>query len=285
MGELRLHAISVYDVRDMFGAEPGLAAELRAIASRAFAVPVAEQSKPRMIERIGPMFRRDPRALVVPPDNPIPSDWEALIAARYVDPSRLVACWKVVDAWVDERDWGNTTFVLDPPHAEAFDFSLTKAGLPSQFGLGSLLGNDAALPLRATHGMRIGYAKNPHVLASAQALRAVIDQVDPDWRGAADHLLAFLDAFMAWSEQARQVDRSLPDLFVIWWPTSRAEMTTQVKAEPDPTGVRQPTVHGQAWDPTEPIVTGRQTRPTQPQDLDPTAPIVTGRHRRQPPPR
>ena len=287
MGELRLHAISVYDVRDMFGADPDLAAELRRIASNAFAVPASEQQrKPSMIQRIGPMFRRDPLAVVVGIDDPTPSDWETLIAGRYVEPTRLIASWKVVDAWVDERDYGTTTFTLTTAQAEAFDFALTKAGLHSQFSMGALMANDIALPLRPAHGMRIGYAKNSHVLATAAALRAVVERIDDEWRGGAEHLLAFLDAFAGWTEQARLSDRMLPDLYVAWWATNRADMTTAASTMPQPgdqpasTGSQTRTAGG--WDPHEPLVTGRQTRSSQPRDIDPTAPIVTGRQTRPP---
>ena len=282
MGELRLHAISVYDVRDMFGADPDLAAELRRIASNTFAVPATEQQrKPSMIQRIGPMFRRDPLAVVVGHDDPTPSDWEALIAGRFVDPSRLIASWKVVDAWVDERDYGTTTFTLTAAHAEAFDFALTKAGLHSQYSLGALMANDIALPLRPAHGMRIGYAKNSHVLSTAEALRVIVGRVDEAWRGGAEHLLAFLDEFAGWTQQAQQADRMLPDLYVAWWETNRADMTTQQPTDqPYATGA-QPRATGE-WDPREPLVTGRQTRSNQPRDIDPTAPIVTGRQTRHP---
>lgn len=280
MGELRLHAISIYDVRDMFGADPDLAAELRRIASNTFVVPASEQQrKPSMIQRIGPMFRRDPLAVVVPVDDPIPSDWESLIAGRFIDPSRLIACWKVIDAWVDERDYGTTTFTLSSAQAEAFDFALTKAGLHSQFSLGALMASEVSLPLRPAHGMRIGYAKNSHVLATAQALRAVVARVDDDWRGGAEHLLAFLDAVAGWTQQAQQADRMLPDLYVAWWETNRADMTTQQPGDQPYVTGSQPRVEGE-WDPREPLVTGRQTRSNQPRDIDPTAPIVTGRQTR-----
>ncbi|MGA4507978.1 hypothetical protein ACQB6R_02965 [Propionibacteriaceae bacterium G1746] len=282
MGELRLHAISVYDVRDMFGADDGLAAQLRQIASETFAVPATEeQLKPSMIRKVGPMFRRDPLARVIPTDVPKPTDWETLIAGRYVEPSRLVPSWKVVDAWVDARDWGTATMTLTPPQTEAFDFALTKAGLHSSYSLGNLFANDVALPIRPAHGMRVGYAKNPHVLATADALRAVLDRVDPDWAGGARYLSSFLDAFVGWTDQARSADRALPDLYCAWWETSRAEMTiTPPAGEPTTTGTRRRDP-GAEFDPTAPMVTGRQGRATGRRDLDPTAPIVTGRQPRR----
>lgn len=290
MGELRLHAISVYDVRDMFGALPDLAAQLREIASNTFVVPVTEQQRrPSMIQRIGPLTRHNPMAIIYPAGQPTPADWETLLAGRYVDPDRVPVSWRVVDAWVDARDWGTATFPLNSQEVEQFDFSLTRAGLPAQFGLRNLLANDAALPLRPAHGMRVGYAKNQHVLATADALRRILDQVEEAPDGPAHYLSGFLDAFCEWTDQARRADRLLPDLFVVWWQTGRSEVAAptggeqRVNAEHDPT---QPFTTGRqrrtpAPDPSAPFQTGRGTRSAA--APDPTQPIVTGRQARKDP--
>lgn len=284
MGELRLHAISVYDIRDMFGALPDLAAELRVIAGNAFAAPAAEQPRPTLIQRLAPLSRRDPWANRVPEEQPTPRDWEALIEGRHVEGHRLVASWRVVDAWVDARDWGTMTFTMSRQDVEAFDFSLTRAGVPAQYGLGNLTANDAALPLRPAHGMRVGYAKNAHVLATRDCLHEVLGRVEEPGDGPAHQLTAFLDAFAQWTQQARQNDRALPDLFVVWWESSRDEAV----AAPAPTGPQPRQAYGQhaQVDPSQPIVTGRQARRDQTREpYDPTQPILTGRQARQDPPR
>lgn len=260
----------------MFGADADLAAELRNIAASAFSVPLADQPKQGLIHKVGPMFRRDPNAIVVPLEHPVPNDWEALIAGRYVAPERLVASWKVVDAWVDARDVATTTFTMDTAEAERFDFSLSKAGLPSQFGLRQLMAQDVSLPLRPAHGLVVGYSKNQHVLATAEELAKVIDQVEEGPQGPAHHLLDFLQAFRGFTDQARASDRVLPDLFVAWWETSRAELRSAAPGDPIRTG-RQ--ARGPA--PDQQPHTGRQPK----QAFDPTAPMVTGRQTRRQPPR
>lgn len=281
MGELRLHAISVYDIRDMFGALPDLAAELRTIAGNTFAAP-AQQPRPTLAQRLGPLSRRDPWEQTVPEEQPTPRDWECLIEGRHVEPHRIVASWRVVDAWVDARDWGTATFTMSRQDVEAFDFSLTRAGMPAQYGLRNLTANDVALPLRPAHGMRVGYAKNAHVLATRDSLHRVLGNVEEHPDGPAHRLAAFLDAFAGWTEQARRADRVLPDLFVAWWELSREELAAGA------TGRQQRPAYGQhvQTDPTAPIVTGRHPRAETPRPaFDPTQPIVTGRQTRSQPPR
>mgnify|MGYP007029351844 CR=1 FL=1 len=46
MGELRLHAISVHDVRDMFGADADLAAELRKPGYRCSPIALGSNTDP-----------------------------------------------------------------------------------------------------------------------------------------------------------------------------------------------------------------------------------------------
>lgn len=239
-----MHAISVHEVRDMFGALPELAAELREIASTRFIVPAVENQPRGLIHKIGPMFKRDPLQIAYPADQPTPRDWESLIEGCHIEGERLVHCWRVVDAWLEARDRGTATFTLSPGEVEAFDFALTRAGLPSQLGLRNLLANDLAIPLRPAQGMRTGYAKNAHVMATHDCLTQILPEVDPEERGRADYLASFLDAFADWTRAAREADAPVPDLVVVWWETARGQ---------------QP-----AFDPTQPIITGRQERAPRP---------------------
>lgn len=264
----------------MFGALPELAAELRRIAANAFAVPAAEAppSRQPLINRLGPMRRHDQFEVPRERTEPGPPDWEALIAGRHIEPDRLVPAWRVVDAWLEARDRGTATFNMTSQEVEAFDFSLTKAGLPAQFGLRNLLANDVAIPVRPAHGMHIGYAKNGHVMATREQLHHVLGMVDEGDHGPAKYLASFLDAFAGWTEHSRAADGLLPDLVVIWWQTARGEQPAATSRQA-------------AHDPTAPIVTGRQSRQQPPATgsqerrgpaaFDPTQPIVTGRQTRQ----
>ncbi|WP_022909454.1 hypothetical protein [Aestuariimicrobium kwangyangense] len=224
MGELRMHALSIHEVRDMFGADAELAGRLRAIASDTFRVPAAEQRPRGLLGKLGPVFRSNPGP-VVPDGTPLPSDWETLIRGHYVAPERLEVSWKVVDAWVDALDWQTWHADLGSRQLDDLDFALTKAGLPSRFGLRKLMADDPQLPLRAANGMRIGYSKSGHVTATAAELGAVLDRVEGEENLArARSLHAFLSLFPGLAEQARGAGRPGPDLFLVWWETPREQL-------------------------------------------------------------
>ena len=70
MGELRLYAIGVDEVRDVFGAPPELAAEFRRVVAEQFP-PVTTPKAPGMLGKLGPLFRRPPGAVLVRPDGHI----------------------------------------------------------------------------------------------------------------------------------------------------------------------------------------------------------------------
>jgi hypothetical protein len=224
MGELRMHALSIHEVRDMFGADAELAARLRAIASDTFRVPAAEQRPRGLLGKLGPVFRSNPGP-VVPDGTPLPSDWETLIRGHYVSPDRLDVSWKVVDAWVDALDWHTWHADLDSRQLDDLDFALTKAGLPSQFGLRKLMADDPQLPLRPANGMRIGYTKLGHVIATGTELGAVLDRVEGEQNIAGAHSLhAFLSLFPGLAEQAEAAGRPRPDLFLVWWEVPRGHL-------------------------------------------------------------
>lgn len=220
-----MHALSIHEIRDMFGAGPELSAQLRTIASDTFRVPSARGRSTGLLSKIGPLFKRGDD-VVFPPEMPLPSDWEVLLRGSYVKPERVEQSWTVVDAWVEALDWGTYTGEFTTGQLDDLDFALTKAGLPSQYGLRKLMGQDAQLPLMAGPRMHFGYSKNEHVLATRDALAAVIDEVDEQNRAAARGILDFLDGFAGWTEQARQQDRSAPDLFAVWWELGRADVPT-----------------------------------------------------------
>lgn len=215
MGEIRLHAISIHQIRDMFGADAELAGRLRQIAADAFAQPI-ERRRPPLWQRLGPLSRHDPYQVRLPSDWPLAQDWETLIAGRYVEPGRLLACWHVLDAWIDELDLGTHTMHLDRSQTDAFDFATAVAGLPAAFGVRQLSAGDPAIGLPPASGMRVGYSRLDHVLDTAAALGQVADQVAEPFTEQARTLAQFLANFGPWSEQARAAGALDPDLFVVY---------------------------------------------------------------------
>lgn len=220
MGELRLHAIGITEVREMFGASPELAARLRSVATEQFRIPAVEnQPKKTLLHRIGPFFRDDPAWQVrVPEGSPTPNDWENLIAGRFIQPDRVDVSWVALDAWVTDLAWATERVTLTASHIDDLDMGLTMAGLPSRFGIRHLMKDDAQLNLRPGHRMGVGYAKYDHVIASHEALAEVIGAVSPQVEPLARQLLVFLGRFPDLAREARVEHRPQPDLFVVWWP-------------------------------------------------------------------
>ncbi|WP_257478152.1 DUF7691 family protein [Acidipropionibacterium jensenii] len=215
MGELRLHAISIDEVRDVFGADEAQADKLRGWAQEYFSVPDAPRHK-GLWSKLRPVTRTDKTAPILPVNWPTPNDVDDLLAGRYVSPDRLTRCWRVLDLWLHKLSWGTHSMLLDAAQADSFEFDLARAGLPSELSLRRLFGGDPQIPLRATPGMRTGYSRAAHVSATAQALASIIDQVVEPTRGLVEQLVDFLTRFQEWSAAAPASGRRPPDLFVVW---------------------------------------------------------------------
>ena len=83
MGSLRLYAIAINEVRDIFSAPEETATALRAIAADRFAE--SPPASTGLLSRLGPVFRRAPDAPVIRPGVPSGSDVDALLTGRHVD--------------------------------------------------------------------------------------------------------------------------------------------------------------------------------------------------------
>lgn len=215
MGEFRLHAISIDEVRDIFGADEALAHRLRECARARFSVP-APRSRGRLFSRLRPVTTVDPDAPVLPPGHPTPGDVSDLLAGRYVPPERLSRCWRVLDLWLHELSWGTSSLALGPDEIDDLEFDLARAGLPSELSLRHLFAGDPQIPLRPAPDMRTGYARSAHVTATLAGLRAVSGRVDERHQPIVDQLVDFLDHFCSWSEEAPAAGRPAPDLLVVW---------------------------------------------------------------------
>ncbi|ROR54225.1 hypothetical protein EDD41_1420 [Luteococcus japonicus] len=209
-----MYAICIDEVRDMFGATPAIAGTLRQIASETFRGAPVPPRAPGMLGKLGPLFARAPEAPLVPHGTPLPSDVENLLAGRFVAPERLGLAWQVVDAWLGRRSLARHVLHRTPREVDQLEFELTRAGLPSQFGIGKLQALDAQIPLRPLPGMSVGYCKHAHVLASGRALQAVLPDVLPHSHQRAAALADFLTSFETLAGAARANGRPLPDLFV-----------------------------------------------------------------------
>lgn len=212
MGTVRLFAIAIDEVRDIFGAEESMAARLRTIAADRFS-PTAP-APPGLLGKLGPLFRRAPEAPVVRPGVPSGSDVEALLSGGYVAPARLSAAWLLLETWLSELAWGSLGRDVDEARVNDFDFDLARAGVPTRYGLRSLLSTSLGLALSPPPGLSSGWVSGPHVAAMTLAWRDALPELK-DHRDSATTLLDWLDQFGSWTAAARAAERQPPDLISI----------------------------------------------------------------------
>ena len=214
MGSLRLYAIAIDEVRDIFRAPEASAAALRAIAADRFAGTPA--SSPGLLGKLGPVFRRAPDAPVVRPGVPSGSDVDTLLAGRYVPPHRLAACWTLVETWIDAIAWGSFGQEFSAAALNDFDFDLATAGVPARYGLQDLLKADLGIAMRPAPGLAAGYVGGAHALAMAEAWRPAAGGLKPAHRPVAESVLAWLEQFPQWRAAAAGGNRAEPDLVAVF---------------------------------------------------------------------
>ena len=222
MGELRLYALGIDEVRGMFGAPPQVAEHLRAVAQRAFAPPSMEGSpeavgRGGLLSKLGPIFKRVPATPVISPTQPEPHDVEVLLAGAYVPPDRTGATWRLLETLVQGIAWGSTRMGLTAQQLDDLDFALARGGAPASVGLRHLLNSTLSLNLIPVSGLRVGWHPHQKAVAMAAAYRAAVADVEsPEQREMINSLTIWLDGFLPWAQVAASLGRPVPDLVGFW---------------------------------------------------------------------
>lgn len=175
MHELRLFAISINGVRDIFGADAALAARLRGVAATSFAPPRREKS---LLDRIGPLLSRQ-RSTEVDPRNPLPCDVDAVLSGGHIPFDRLSQCWRLMLVWLPELAARDLTITIDG--LDALEFDLARAGLPSDYSLRQLAERELGTALRPLPRQVVGYSKHQHVAETWRQLQYVHDVAPPEF--------------------------------------------------------------------------------------------------------
>lgn len=214
MGEFRLHALAINEVRDVFGADDVLAAKLRNWALEAFPTP-AQPDRHVGRNHLFRRARRRPHIVMHRAGSPTERTADDLLEGRFVAPNELVKSWRVLDLWLEKLSWGTLTTSCTRREYDALEFELARAGVPSYLGLNRLFGGDPQIPLRPAPGMRVGYSRASHVEATCTALDRAIPYLSDDNAQSIRTLVDFLEQFPSWYEEARAAGRPRPDLIIL----------------------------------------------------------------------
>ena len=216
MGEVRLYAIGIEELRGVFGAREDQAAHLREVATRALA-PAPAEARTGLLSKLGPIFRRPPATQVISPTQPEPTDVEMLLNGAYVPPERSGAAWRLLELFVADMAWGSTRMSLTTPSLDDLDFALARGGVSSSVGLRHLLNSTPSLPLVPVQGLTVGWHRYETALAMAGAYRSAMPQIPTSEQQEMTAALAtWLDGFVPWAQVSSSLGRPVPDLVGFW---------------------------------------------------------------------
>lgn len=216
MGEVRLYAIGIEEMRGVFGAPADRAAHLREVAARALA-PAPVEARTGLLSKLGPIFRRPPASDVISPTQPEPADVEMLLNGAYVPPQRAGAAWRLLEIFVATMAWGSTRMSLTAQSLDDLDFALARGGVSASVGLRHLLDTTASLPLVPVQGLTVGCHRYETALAMAGAYRSAMPQIPTQEQQEMTAALAdWLDGFVPWAQVSASLGRPVPDLVGFW---------------------------------------------------------------------
>ena len=216
MGEVRLYAIGIEEMRGIFGSPADQAAHLRDVAAQALA-PAPVEARTGLLSKLGPIFRRHPATQVISPTQPEPADVEMLLNGAYVPPERTGAAWRLLEIFVADMAWGSTRMSLTVQSLDDLDFALARGGVSSSVGLRHLLDTTASLPLVPVQGLTVGWHRYETALAMAGAYRSAMPQIPTAEQQEMTSALAdWLDGFVPWAQVSTSLGRPVPDLVAFW---------------------------------------------------------------------
>lgn len=213
MVRIRLWAIGIGEVREIFGAPSEVAA-----ARLAELTPPAVTSlrAPGLLGKLGPLLRRASDAPVIPADQPTRADAEALLKGSFIVPNRLPAAWALVTRWVGEQAWGALEVRLD---RDRVDFDLARAGVSAHYSVSHLWHRDASLPLRPGPREEVGYLRHQNAVELAAAWAEGLAELDEgESRRDVQTIVDWLDQMPGWADSALARQRPVPDLFALAGP-------------------------------------------------------------------
>ncbi len=218
MEQVSLFALGIDRVRDIFSGRDDLSRHLRDVAIEHFCAKKSRKRLP-LIQRLGPLSRRPAYGSLG--NDPVNADVDDLLAGRFIEPSRLDMCWRILLVWMSDLSYGHVTVPMGFNELDAIDFDLARAGLAAEYSLGSLFNRNPLIPIRPGAGMRVGYARHAGCVEMTHQLGAALsrlDEIDPPSRvdsSSAVTIREFLSHLPEWAAIARDSGDYLPDVFAV----------------------------------------------------------------------
>ena len=178
MGELRLYAIGIEEMRGMFGASAARRREhLREIAQRAFA-PAAGTAPAGLLVQARPDLPPGAgRPGHLADRSPSRTTSRCCWPARTCRRTGPGATWRVLETLVQGIAWGSTRMSLTAQGLDDLDFALARGGVSAAVGLRHLLEHQPEPRPVPVHGLTVGWHPYEQALAMAGAYRSAMPQI------------------------------------------------------------------------------------------------------------
>ncbi len=210
MGTLKLWAVGIDEVRDIFSASPDTAERLRAAAAARFRTDLPRQ--PGLLGKLGPLRRPSHDPAAPRPGVPSAEDVENLLAGRHFAPQRLAEAWTLLEFWIGEISWGSQLWTLTSAELQDLDFDLARARVPTRYGLSDLFKNDLGISLVRCQGLAAGFVRAEQAQQMAAAWSSGAQELEPSNQPLAAEIIGFLRHWPEWTQHAGEQGRPEPDL-------------------------------------------------------------------------
>lgn len=214
MGTLKLWAVGIDEVREIFSANPDVAERLRAASAARFRTDLPRPSG--LLGRLGPLLRPSHDPAAPRPGVPAAEDVDDLLAGRYIAPPRLPQAWNLLEFWIDTLSWGSGEWSLDAARLKDLDFDLARAQVPSRYGLSDLFKSALGISLSRCEGLAAGFVRAEHASQMAQAWAVGTPELEPANQPVALQIAEFLSHWPEWTAMAGEHGRPEPDLVAIF---------------------------------------------------------------------
>ena len=214
MGTLKLWAVGIDEVREIFSANPDTAERLRAAEAARFRTDLPRASG--LLGRLGPLLRPSNDPAAPRPGVPVAEDVEDLLAGRYFTPERLARAWTLLEFWIGTLSWGAGEWPLTPGQLKELDFDLARAQIPARYGLSDLFKSSLGVTLSRCDNLAAGFVRAEHAQQMANAWALGAPELEPANQPVATQVTGFLAHWPEWTALAAEHGRPEPDLVAVY---------------------------------------------------------------------